>query len=669
MKEYIPNFEFLKDNEGVTAQFFKYLYNLGKNKGNYSGNEAKAAEEAENLFYDNILGTICFFTPEIGRWSTVGGLGVMVDELSQGLANLGLKVIVISPYYNENKKGQTDYLSNDPFNIHYIRNVSIELDQNFTFGVHSGEGNGIQYYFLHNSAIFPKPYPNYGSVHTVKEIACFAKAALQLLCDLTTIPSLIVTNDWFTGLAPAYGKNGAFGDTFKETKFFHICHNLEISYEGRVFPSEGEGTLEGIYKLNPEWLIDPTWKQRVINPSRCALMMSDQWGTVSSTYKEDIKKNSPLSFFLNKKTEAFSHSNGILKEKRLKELKEKCPGGREEAKKYIQQTYFGYKEADYSVPIFSFVGRLCEQKGVLLILDSVEELVMKTNHKINILIGGMGDMNDPYLQKCIEKIDNLRGKYPHAFWANPKEFFYDGPKINVGSDFGLMPSLYEPGGIVQHEFFVAGTPVLCFKTGGLKDTVIEFNSGNNTGNGITFESYDREDFIKAVMRALDLFNNKEKYNVCQKNAFDSVIDVSNVCKAWCKEFYRLFGKIYFDIKEARSELRQIDSSNSPNSSNSEEFYAYIHRDDVKSDDEVPVSFSYQNLGNNPNEVYVCTSFDNWETKHKLNFDPCGKKWYVTINLQKGRTLYKYIIDGNWVYNPRGETCTEEDGTVNNVLVI
>ena len=42
------------------------------------------------------------------------------------------------------------------------------------------------------------------------------------------------------------------------------------------------------------------------------------------------------------------------------------------------------------------------------------------------------------------------------------------------ADFGLMPSAFEPGGIVQHEFFVGATPVVAFKTGGLKDSVIEF---------------------------------------------------------------------------------------------------------------------------------------------------------------------------------------------------
>lgn len=69
-----------------------------------------------------------FCTPELGRWSTVGGLGVMVDELTLGLAKLGQEVIVISPYYDRNRQGRTGYLSNDPSGIYHVDNISIMLD-------------------------------------------------------------------------------------------------------------------------------------------------------------------------------------------------------------------------------------------------------------------------------------------------------------------------------------------------------------------------------------------------------------------------------------------------------------------------------------------------------------------------------------------------------------
>jgi starch synthase len=69
----------------------------------------------------NQLGPIVFVTPELGRFSTVGGIGVMVNELTQALAALGCEVHVISPYYNFNRKGKTDYLKDE--GIHYKRNI------------------------------------------------------------------------------------------------------------------------------------------------------------------------------------------------------------------------------------------------------------------------------------------------------------------------------------------------------------------------------------------------------------------------------------------------------------------------------------------------------------------------------------------------------------------
>ena len=120
-------------------------------------------------------------------------------------------------------------------------------------------------------------------------------------------------------------------------------------------------------------------------------------------------------------------------------------------------------------------------------------------------------MKEPYSANCAGKMWHLKEKHPNCFWAAPNEFFTDGSLVNRGSDFGLMPSIFEPGGIVQHEFFVGGTPVVAFKTGGLKDTVFEFNWDTEEGNGYTFENHTVNDFIFACQRALGTFKNKSKY--------------------------------------------------------------------------------------------------------------------------------------------------------------
>ena len=122
-----------------------------------------------------------------------------------------------------------------------------------------------------------------------------------------------------------------------------------------------------------------------------------------------------------------------------------------------------------------------------------------------------------------------------------------GPLINCGSDFGIMPSLFEPGGIVQHEFFLGATPVIAFHTGGLKDTIIEFDSKTCKGNGFFFKNYKREDLNFAIDRAYEVFCNQELFANIKKNAFESVIDVLDVAVAWNMEFYRIAKKVLIRI--------------------------------------------------------------------------------------------------------------------------
>jgi len=85
---------------------------------------------------------------------------------------------------------------------------------------------------------------------------------------------------------------------------------------------------------------------------------------------------------------------------------------------------------------------------VHLILDAAESLIQRSNYKVNILVGGAANMKEPYSAQCANKMWHLRNKYGSCFWADPNQFFTDGSLVNRGTDFGLMPSVFEPGGIV-----------------------------------------------------------------------------------------------------------------------------------------------------------------------------------------------------------------------------
>jgi starch synthase len=236
-------------------------------------------------------------------------------------------------------------------------------------------------------------------------------------------------------------------------------------------------------------------------------MLSDQWSTVSRSYRDEILHGSPLADILRQKPQPFAHPNGIPIAERVRKLDAVAPDHLT-AKAQLQKKYFSLPALDDSVALFAFVGRVTTQKGVHLILEIAERIIMKSNYKVQFLVGGPANMREPYAADCAHKMWHLKAKYPACFWAAPEEFFTDGALVNRGADFGLMPSAFEPGGIVQHEFFVGCTPVVAFKTGGLKDSVLEYMWATEEGTGYTFESYSSDDFVFAMERALGTFRNK-----------------------------------------------------------------------------------------------------------------------------------------------------------------
>lgn len=371
----------------------------------------------------------------------------------------------------------------------------------------------------------------------------------------------------------------------------------------------------------------------------------------------------------------------------------------------LQQKYFNFGELDDSIPMFAFVGRVVAQKGVLLIMDVAEHIIHKFDYKVQFLIGGPANMNDPYAAQCAHRMWALKAKYPNCFWAAPEEFFTDGSLVNRGADFGLMPSVFEPGGIVQHEFFVGATPVVAFKTGGLKDSVIEFLWDSEVGSGYTFESHTSGDLIFALDRAIGTFRNKPKYLKLRENAFKATMCGDEVSRAWLSEFYRLSGKIFVDytiVNDLNSKFPDWSPADYTPISIIQEIFGSEKRARVLQDldhgaedeknqadaspdrlmeidnimsafdqaayNKKPKTFAIHNRGPRHNCVEICGSFDDWQVRHEMSFDPFTNQWFVTIHLKPNQDFYyKYILNSdNWIVNDEDEKIDDGAGNVNNI---
>ena len=152
----------------------------------------------------------------------------MVDELSKQLVKLGEEVYIITPYYEKNKKNETNYLLRDGFT--YQRNIKVRAAHfEYDFGIHTGKHAGVNYIWYHNHELFSKPYDGEGANYVSKQLVFFALISLESFCQLKIFPSIMITNDWMCGFVSAYVKHRKY-QVFGGTKFIHICHNLDPLY-------------------------------------------------------------------------------------------------------------------------------------------------------------------------------------------------------------------------------------------------------------------------------------------------------------------------------------------------------------------------------------------------------------------------------------------------------
>ena len=667
---------------------------------------AKLTRMTRDSLCDEILsawkmGPIMFTTPELGKWSTCGGLGVMVDDLINTLTRLTHSnsehplIWVVSPYYERNRKGETGYLEKD--NITWSFNMEIDLGiEKVTVGVFETISNGIRYFFIHNAKYLPSIYPEFSPVMMTAFLALMAKCPLEICCQLRRFPSTIVTNDWATGLTAAYAKRNFFGPRiFDSTRFMHIVHNLDQNYEGRIFPQKNED-LAKVHMLPSDLLVDPHWQRYCLNPSRCAILSSDNWGTVSVSYRKELLEGSPLAPILRLHSHPFAHPNGIPVESRLERIRATGVTSHSEAKAVLQKKYFG-SEPSPQTALLAFVGRITFQKGIHLILDIAEQLLRRhASSGVQILVGGAANPGEPYALHCSHRMKDLTRRFPLNFWADPDAFFVDGPLLNLGADFGLMPSAFEPGGIVQQEFMVAGTPVIAFKTGGLRDTISEFYNGQ--GNGFTFEAHTGGDLAYAIERALKIFwsSDKSGYETLRANARASVVTCQMVASAWLEEFYRMHSREYVCLDDVEEVAKDIEEW-TPLSFELEDIETEPESVDMSSEDEggmsscgvsvatparamsreasvpgivrrsVRVSFKPKVNMELPRSVLLAGSFDQWASRIPLKWDKATRMFYVDIRVPQGKWQIKLIVDGSWICIDEYPTERDFEGNVNNVI--
>jgi len=357
--------------------------------------------------------------------------------------------------------------------------------------VYEAEVDGVTVYFIEHENYFGRAglYDDGKNEYAdnAARFGFFSKACLQLCHDLEFQPDIIHSNDWQTALIPAYLKIWDSRDSFfnKTASVFSI-HN--IAYQG-VFPADYYPYLG----LKDEDYQESRFESfNKINLMKGAIFYSDGINTVSPTYAEEILSpvgSNGIDEYLNRRREDLvGILNGADYDHWNPETDSLIPAnysvndlsGKQECKLALQKE-FGLEENSES-PIIGIVSRFAHQKGFDLLAPVIESIVK--NMKVQFVILGSGDKN----------LEDFFGGLPAQYGGRIGTWIgYDNKKahlIEAGSDFFLMPSLFEPCGLNQIYSLKYGTLPIVRETGGLKDTVQQYDEETGSGTGFRFTSID-----------------------------------------------------------------------------------------------------------------------------------------------------------------------------------
>ncbi|AFN73297.1 Glycogen synthase [Melioribacter roseus P3M-2] len=487
---------------------------------------------------------ILFVTPEAVPFVKTGGVADVSSALPQRLQEMGHDVRIILPKYGaiderKFKIHEVVRLKDIPVNI-AGKEVVFSLRSSFLVGPKAR----VQIYFLDNPEYFGNRHSLYADPITGEDFPdnderfiLFTKAVFELMLKLGWTPDVIHCNDWQSGLVPVYMKT-IYKDEpqFSSTKTLLTIHNIF---------QQGEFPLSSFEKTDlPDELATEKGllHNKKINFLKGGILFADKINTVSETYAKELTTakiySAGLQKYLKKRSkDLFGIINGIDRLIWDPEKDTKIPqkysvkklDNKKVNKKALSENFgFEYEE---DVPIIGVISRLTDEKGMDLLQKAFNQL-MKL--KIKMVLLGAGD------KKYTKFFSEMATKYPgkfSCFIGFDEDLAH---LIEAGSDMFLMPSKIEPCGLNQLYSLKYGTVPIAHKTGGLADTIIQFDEKTKAGNGFLFEKYTVTELVGAVKKALKLYNeNKELWTELMKTGMKGDYSWLNSAKKYVELYKKL----------------------------------------------------------------------------------------------------------------------------------
>ncbi|KAL0394940.1 UNVERIFIED_CONTAM: Granule-bound starch synthase 1, chloroplastic/amyloplastic [Sesamum latifolium] len=467
---------------------------------------------------------LVFISAEVGPWSKTGGLGDVLGGLPPAMAANGHRAMTVSPRYDQYK---------DAWDTSVVVEIQVgdKVEKVRFFHCYK---RGVDRVFVDHPVFLEKVWgktkskiygPTAGTDYQDNQLR------FSLLCQAALLAPLVlnlnsnkyfsgpygedvvfIANDWHTALLPCYLKTMYQSrGIYMHAKVAFCIHN--IAYQGRFAFSDFDLlNLPDEYKSSFDFVdgyAKPV-KGRKINWMKAGILESDRVVTVSPYYAQElvsgVEKGVELDNII-RKTSITGIVNGM-------DTQEWNPA----TDKYIDCNYDIttvmdakplLKEAlqaavglpvDRSIPVIGFIGRLEEQKGSDILVAAVSKFI---GRNVQIIILGTGKKS---FEQQIEQLEVL---YPDKARGVAKFNVPLAHMITAGADFMLVPSRFEPCGLIQLHAMRYGTIPICASTGGLVDTVEEGYTGFHMGDfNVECATVDPADVLKiaaTVDRALAVY--------------------------------------------------------------------------------------------------------------------------------------------------------------------
>lgn len=475
------------------AFLFKYFY-LKK----YSDNNTKYTKE---FSLEQRKLKILFVSSEVEGFSKTGGLADVAKALPIELRNQGHDVRIVTPFYRTiNHREFAEHRLNLTFNTDYSR-------PDIHFQVHEMHLDCIPVYTIDNPHYFDRE-GLYGEGQDAyhdngERFAFFSVAALMTADALDFTPDIIHCNDWHTGLIP-YLLKTRFHDhyRFANTKTVLTTHNA--CYQG-IYDKSHLNFLPEVASCMDDRVLQ---SYNHINYLKVGITYANKINTVSPNYASELLtelgSHGTHHHFLSRKHDFEGILNGCDYNDWNPEIDKYIPAnftakdlsGKAKCKTGLQKKV---GLPTIKVPIFGMVCRLTDQKGLGILIPILERFLA---HNVQLVIVGSGDPS------ITGQLISFSERFPDKFkflnvYSNELSHM-----VEAGSDFFLMPSIFEPCGLNQLYSLAYATLPICRAVGGLKDTVSDYDVDPENANGFLFYNTDPNQFLNLLRRVILLYIEK-----------------------------------------------------------------------------------------------------------------------------------------------------------------